>query len=413
MAAAPSKKRIALFQYNWALQSYSRDLACKLAETGYHVDFFINNYCFKRRLIDLASLSDKPGITLHRLENPSPAGWAAKKLNTVLAALPAALARPLCGDSKLYRTVRYDTIKKAIHFAAPYHNDYLCCIGIEKPGFLWAGAFAEALQIPLLYYSLELYIEGHPSIRHYTKMRPHEKKYHRQAAATIIQDRFRARVLLESNGVTDQEVLLLPVSVRGPRVTRRSTYFHDKFNLEPDTKIVLYFGRMTKERHYAELVQTAAALPENQVMVFHGYGNEKFIARLQAAAPPQKVFFSLDLVPEETLTELICSADIGLALYDNSITNDRLTAYASQKIAQYVQAGVPIIAFQNESYDDLQNRFRCCELINAISDIPAAAQTILKNYTAYRNQAFDAYDHSYNFDAAFVPVKEYIAARLT
>ena len=86
------------------------------------------------------------------------------------------------------------------------------------------------------------------------------------------------------------------------------------------------------------------------MLVLHGYGNQTYLAYLQSIADMDRVVFSFDFVPEDKIIDVISSATIGLALYPNTSSNDRLAAFSSVKVAYYLQCGVPVIAFDSESF---------------------------------------------------------------
>jgi hypothetical protein len=110
------------------------------------------------------------------------------------------------------------------------------------------------------------------------------------------------------------------------------------------------------------------------------------------------------LIAEEEIENLISSADIGIALYKTTNANDRLVAFSSSKTAYYTQCGIPMIAFETESFKKLVNSYQCVELINTINEIPQKVRKILENYDMYRQQSFSAYQRFYNLDNNFSPV---------
>jgi hypothetical protein len=127
-------------------------------------------------------------------------------------------------NGKLFRLLKRDislkVLRKSSQVIGQNRYNYKCFIGIEKKGLIWAGLLNREYKyhIPYLYYSLELYIEDHPirfTDKFFPRLRKLEKRFHREAAATIIQDSMRAKVLFESNHIEKQPVILVPVSLRG------------------------------------------------------------------------------------------------------------------------------------------------------------------------------------------------------
>ena len=125
---------------------------------------------------------------------------------------------------------------------------------------------------------------------------------------------------------------------------------------------------------------------------------EGYISFLKDKDFNNKVIFSLDRIPEEKLTELLSSADIGFAIYSNDNVNDRYTAFSSQKIALFLKHGLPVIANTNESYSRLFCEFKCGRSITEKESITQAITTICDNISIYRKEAFMAFDKYFNID---------------
>jgi glycosyltransferase involved in cell wall biosynthesis len=190
-------------------------------------------------------------------------------------------------------------------------------------------------------------------------------------------------------------------------IKERSQYLHQLFNIEPSTKILLYFGAVFQERKIDELVETFENSCDNNFeLVIHGPGDFSHLDK------SKKIKLSNQLLDYDDLHLIINSASIGLALYDNGWPNTRLTAFASEKIARYLQAGVPFIAFENESYINLQNQFLCCELIERMDELSRAMNKIMSNYESYREFAYQAYSKYYRIEETVKPLINYIKDRI-
>ena len=407
-------KRIAVFQYDCPLQSYTRDLLVKLREEGYVVSF-LSYDAIDRKLVDSAPF-ENVGVDVRVFEDIGKVLFRVRKRWGLLASnvyrrffwhyhvwyVKQYLKMPLHLLDMNVLTQSFRFIKKESSF------DYF--IGIEKEGLIWASLMAEKTGVPVIYYSLELYLEDvlHlPGFIKYQKFRESEKRYHSRAVATIIQDTFRAEALFIGNGVRTP-VILTPVSVRGEVVTSRSKYFQNKFGLSENQIVLLYFGLFIPQRFCEEIILAGNALPEKYVTVFHGYGDEPYIQFLQSMAQPGRIFFSLDMVDESEISALLSSAHIGLALYENQFLNDRLTAFSSQKIALFARHGLPFIAMRNECYEYLTQNIACCVLVDNPSQIPEAAAIMATDISRYRNNAWNAYRKYYDYDVQFESLRLYL-----
>jgi glycosyltransferase involved in cell wall biosynthesis len=383
-------RRIALFQYGWPLQSHVVNLACSLAQAGVEVDMFIKN-C-PTNLVDLPALSATPGVTVHDLSERSP---------------PPPIER-------IKRRLRYSPVDEpAVRAALALARGRApeICIGVEKWGLIWAGRVCERTGQPLVYYSLELYDDEHPAARqlpHYSRLRAFEKQYHARARATIVQDQARGAWLLRSNGLSAGKLIILPVSVAGSAVTRKGHYLRERFRLPPGRPILLYLGLFDEARGCLRIAQLARSHADQFAIVFHGYGETGLVRRLQEAG----ALVSTDLVSAGQLPELVSSADIGLAFYRSDCANDRLTAFSSEKVALYCQAGVPFIAQDTESYRQLFAEYRCGERVADPAGIAAAAQRILGDYECFRRHAYRAFEACYRWESHARRLTAQLAAQM-
>ncbi len=140
------------------------------------------------------------------------------------------------------------------------------------------------------------------------------------------------------------------------------------------------------------------------ILVLHGL-IDPYIKNL--AENTDDVIISDEIVPFDQQWKIAASSKIGIAIYDNFIENDRLTAFSSAKIALYCQSGIPFIALKNENYLKLQNKFDCCYLIDDLSQFFYGVDKIMNKYEYYRQNAFKAFDQVYNFNIYFDKLDEF------
>jgi hypothetical protein len=362
MTAAPTHDgHVAMFQFAWPVQSHTINAAIVLAEAGYTVDLFLFN---APSFVNLESLSKWDTVhvhdltpTLRRHAHPPPAfllrlarrvrGWLRVPLLTARQAYwlwPTATKR-LVPQTVLTRTM-----------AIIGRNRYSCLIGIEKRGLIWAGRVAERLGAPLVYYNLELYtkdyINDYPVTNlggpvYFRRVREAEGRYHRRAAATIVQTRERARALCEDTGVelSEATIFYVPVSVLGAASCKPATLLHDLLGLPKDQKIVLYFGHICAERYAMELTRAAQRFHDDWTLVMHGWGEPSTFEQIRNLDKRDKVALSLEMVDSDRIGEVVSSAAAGIVLYRPRPLNDRLTAFASEKMALYMQHRLPFVSF--------------------------------------------------------------------
>lgn len=391
--------RIAVFQYEKPLQSHTVNLVNSLVVAGYHVDLFIKD-CSADLVTELTAGTL---LSVHDWSQPFKTGWplietfCAKAINAAGLVLRGGQYRPLVPFIELLTILRLR------------NSRYLCTIGIEKGGMIWASLASRITSSPFIYYSLELYDDSHPFYRgtkFFAQLRKSEKNAHREALATIIQDEQRWEHLKNVNEV-DTDVIYLPVSVPGDPIVKKTDYFYRKFGLEESTTLLLYLGVIEEERNCLDIALASVASTYPFIVVFHGYGTDEFLDKLKKFGG-EKVLLSTGLVPDSQIPEIIASATIGVCLYRDTCANDRLTAFSSEKLVLYLKAGLPIIAPDNESYRGLMNQFPCGILIREVSEIPQAVELIMANYHFYRNNAYSAFTKLFKYENNLIALISYL-----
>jgi glycosyltransferase involved in cell wall biosynthesis len=391
-------KRIALFQYEWPLQVHTVNLTVQLAESGWHVDLFLCG-CDSSYVV----ISDMGRIENIEVHDLNPYETQSPLRHKIMYAMDRVGIR-----HKHPPDVFSHVVKESFKHIKKY--DYRCFIGIEKKGLIWAGRLAEKVRTPYLYYSLELYLEDHPAFIHdeeFARVRREEIKYHRVSRGTIIQDRMRAEVLLASNGIEQTDLLFLPVSLPEEENSDRSAWLYEQNGIPPGKKIILYFGLIAQDRLSGDMAAISGRLRNDCTMVIHGFGSEDEIGPLRGK---ENLVLSLDFVEQHGIKNLISSATIGLVMYGDTCSNDRLTAFSSEKLALYLQSGIPIIAFDRGNYRELMDAYPCGELISDMKELPGAVEKILANYERYRAEAFSAYRELYRYDNYFKKIEAYLSA---
>lgn len=396
-------KKILIFQYSWLLQNYSINLASKLIDLGFEV-YFLGFNITKHQLSDLSQFK-KRGIFFKEFIDSEKKITSTNKPSikkycyTLLWHFYKLRHYFIFNNIKYNKTLNRSVLYQTHRFLKNKNFDYI--IGVEKQGLHWAGIFSELFDVKLVYYSLELFVEdmqGHNDWMYYEPLRKPELYYHKRCDATIIQDKLRA-VVLEKYNLVKNTRIYLPVAVSGASVKTTSNYFQNKFNINNQSYLLLYFGVIGPYRFCEETVEISKKLPLNISMVFHGIDFSDYVdTKLKSKSQSTGVYFSLDKEPENKIPEIIRSAHIGLALYHLEYLNDRHIAYSSQKIAYYFKCGIPIIAFKNESFIDLYSHFKCVRMINDVSEIPEACSEIIDNYELYSSEAYKAYDKFYRFE---------------
>lgn len=387
-----AKHSVAIFQFEWPLQSHTINLAKQFARKGVLVDVFLKD-CTPE-LVELSECAHCNNIIIHKIS----AGILEILITKALFYYSLIFVPPSVILNKYIDIV----IKHS------YKHKHHLYIGVEKKGLIWASRIAKKTNTPVAYYSLELYDDDHPFFvgnRFFQFLRQEEMKYHRKTSFTIIQDNARGEAL-ERQNKTKCDFVYLPVST--PRTSTLETHFlHDLLKIPYPRKIILYFGVFFKSRFSLEIAHISQNISNDNVIVFHGYGMQSLTHELvtKSQDPVNNLILSLSLVHSTDIPKIIASAHIGLIFYDDKCDNDRLTAYSSEKLSLFLQAGKPIITFNKGNFYTLFSRFQCGIMINDIDELPSAILRIENDYDTYSHaatQAYNAiYDYEMNFDLFF------------
>lgn len=247
-------------------------------------------------------------------------------------------------------------------------------------------------------YSLEVVEETNPDYQRWKPTRmfiAFERQMLPRLGALMIQDSFRADILLKPvPGFSHKRIIQFPVAVSGPPVTSNAVDYFQEQLPDRSKRRVLFFGGLWNEPILTKLRSVAQKLPDTQVLIIQGGRGTVNLA--EETSP--RLLISRKSLKFDQLTDMISSADIGLALYHGNDLNHQFTAYSSEKIARYTQCGLPFIAFRQGNYEHLRAETGCCELISDLDELPQAIETILRDYEKYRAAAFDAYERHYRLE---------------
>jgi hypothetical protein len=373
------------------------DLAAVLKEHGYKI-VFVGLECFNPLGPSMTGLGIYDAI--HELDAPrwldgligsrcKPRGGLYKKLvrrsvRGALRAFPKALLFPRQVTGQM---------RQALGGA-----DYDFVIAIDKGGMGLASALGGVRDI--YYYSLELYTKTDIVTRTYPLVGALWNLERRNAGLiryAVIQDKSRWQVLKEDLDLTAAHPVYLPVSEFPAKRDISRGYWHRKYGLTPETKILLCYGQTRPERGCIEIARSASNLPPGWRLVFHGPCTDRTEADILRAAAGAPVIVSRELIDFEQRDELIAGADVGLAIYKDNSQNDILTGSSSEKIALYLKWGCPVVACRYPSYEHLENE-HCAYLIDGLSRIPDAVSAIERDLETRSRAARQCFENHYRAD---------------
>ncbi len=366
-----SLKRIAIFAYFGHIAKSPSTISTieTLAENGFFVDIFTVKY----QIFPLPIFSS-PNIAFH----------PASSRNIIR----------LRGS----KFIRYIYSAFRIINRRKYH----CLIGIDQNGLIVANIIGRLFSIQVLYYSLELfYWKDMLNLKSKIKKRL-EVLLNKHTIATIVQDKVRGETLVKENRIPKAKLIFVPNSfIMEPSHRTESNYLQRRFAIPKDKRLILMAGGIGDWTMSKKLAQVAYDWPEEWVFIIHGEGKKNYLDELRPLCDGKHVVLSDKMVPYTELDELIGSADIGLALYENWHQGIFEMSKASGKIWQYLRCGLPVITMDFPSLVDLIEGEKCGICVNSEKEVKIAIEKIFADYDHYSNNAVECYSNHGDFRKGF------------
>ena len=296
-------------------------------------------------------------------------------------------------------------------------------MGMDPEGLVTAAPLAQMLNVPLVYWSLELLFADEITDETRRLLKRREIQYSRQASLTIVQDEWRAQALIQENGLDATRVLYVPNGRAG--VARRSptAFLRHRFGISKHRKIVLCSGGLAWWNMSQEIVSAAAYWSDDYVLVMQAVSSRRsseYIKELERLVDPKHVILSFDPVPPNQYLAMVDSADVGLALYSpcrpgtpSKISkNHVLMGYSSGKLSDYLCSCLPVIVNSAIGPQDLVATYNCGICVSDPRDIAEALPAIFEDYEQYSLNAGRCFTEKLELKRSFEPVIERIDAML-
>lgn len=426
------ENRIAFFISRYALGMSASivNSAIVLAKNGYFVDIFlyhVGDYSkmasFKDPRIQVYDLTESsvfpiPPVVSHPIVILKRSVKAVLKHvvpENVRAQLDL-LRSKLRAKVTLSQEAEFAIIPKMVFLKAAEvmaNKQYLCFFGMESQGIIFAGRLGAKFGVPVIYFSMELYLSDHPHFSDnpdFETWKRLERKYHQQAVATIIQDEERSKLLFEDNRISQNShnVFFVPVGMLGGPIRTRYRYFHQRFGLPENERLILQLGYIHRFRKSLEVAQAAQQLPPGWTLIMHGLLDSRIKDAIKRYDTGKRVILSVDTVPFEKLQMLVASTDVGLVFYIDDNLNDYTTGHASDKMARYLQCGLPVITNDFPSFKRIIDTYNCGVYVHTPSELNCALLNIDANYELYRDAAYACHMTEYEFSKHFDPILEFL-----
>ncbi len=230
-----------------------------------------------------------------------------------------------------------------------------------------------------------------------------ERRWARRASRVTTVNEPYAAVMEQRFGVP-RPLVVMNCSYRRELAAVPERLFHERLDLGPATRVVLYHGGFSRDRGIEQLIDALPSFPADAVLVLLGYGSLQAELERRAGGPGLAGrLFVLPAVAPTELLDWVGSADVVAMPIQPSTLNHRLTT--PNKLFEAMAAGVPVVASDLPGMAGIVRETRCGVLCDPTSPaaIAAAVRSILEapeaERAAYRARAIAAAHGLYSWEA--------------
>ena len=285
------------------------------------------------------------------------------------------------------------------------NRDYKYIVPIEFFSLICAQNFATKAKI--IYFNLELmdWAKKNPIIKNSFLFKQLEYRSIRNSVSYVaVPSPRRAQLFSRINDFDLSKIYVLPVASTGEPVITKSSFFRKTFSIPEGNVIVIYCGNIMPWAKCLEIVQSVRKWPKNYVLIIHTWNKPMigtaYYRRLTQEAKGLPVFFSEGFIEYDQLPIALSSADIGIAFYDELDDNFTEILYSSNKIGEYLKAGLPIVCSDLPSLRDFV-KVNGIGLTTSLNDLPSAVKLVGDNLALYRGNVLSCYRSKYRFELYF------------
>ena len=251
---------------------------------------------------------------------------------------------------------------------------YSLIIGIDT-GIVIASKIAQKLKIPYCYISYEIMFADELG----TEKKNDEIAACKNISFAISQDPVRSYLLSVENNIPDNKILHVPVAGNSVTDLSDSDYLNNYLNIPKDKKIALFAGSISKWSMTADIVKQTDSWPKNWVLVLHDrYGRDLGFLSSLIKNRPQIYISDRSLKTPDDLEKLICSADVGIGLYQSNFEsayegkNLVFMGLSTGKLITYLKYGVPVITNEIGQLSDYIRQYKLGQVVRDVNEINPA-----------------------------------------
>jgi glycosyltransferase involved in cell wall biosynthesis len=291
-------------------------------------------------------------------------------------------------------------------------------IGHDMHGLLVARLLGTAFRRPVVFQSHELNDMSQKLSLGMKMVRSFQYRFARTASLVIVADRDRGRISRRDFNLRQEPLVAVnaPLAGQDAGEERLRRTLHEKgYSFD---RILFRQGGIGPS-HAIE--STIRSLPywsgRNWGFVIMGQGEPDYLCSLDRLASELNVadrFVILPAVSYDEVSSFTSGADVGHSLYTAIDSNNAFSTTASNKLMEYMKAGLPVLVSDRPSQRAFITKYGCGVAANedAPNSIAQAVNTLLSDPVLARRMgaaAAQAFREEFCFERQFAPVVDIIS----
>jgi glycosyltransferase involved in cell wall biosynthesis len=226
-----------------------------------------------------------------------------------------------------------------------------------------------------------------------------ERIYLLKVSRVFTQDDIRKKIISKYYGLRENKIRVIYNSSIGKAEKQSSNYFHDKFNLTPNSRILLMLGTISYEHGIDDFLKIVEGYKGDLIFVIHGWvTHTEILKKIQNNSQYKKrLFFSDEIVSFDDKKKLFNSATIGYVNFSSNEINYYYGAGSAGKLYDFMMAGIPILANNIFGMKEIIEKDNIGCIYSNIDEVSQKINYVLENYNLLSDNALKTFD-KYNFE---------------
>ncbi len=288
-------------------------------------------------------------------------------------------------------------------FGLLHARRYSVIVGVDPFGIALADLVNKWAKRPLVYISFEMLFADELVSEDELELRKLERAACERTSLVLIQDDKRADLFCRELSFDRHKIITVPVAPPPPGLGK-SNYLRESLGIPSHKRIVLFCGNLDAWSSRDQLAEMVSYWPEKYCLVIHlpSKVNKRLARYLKRLSETGRIYISSHPLPRENMTQLIASADFGLAPYlpvpDHWWTGDNLhyLGFSSSKVSSFAACGLPMLVRSLPVFDREFGKYQCGKVYQRITDTGQMLAEMDQNYAYYSDEAHRFYQERLN-----------------